>query len=164
MSCADLTWLLILHGFVGAVLSCALLLLRAFVCALLSARFCLRGFVLRAFVTAPKLINDEKINERLNDWTNDMNIIFHFCYTCSICQVPLTFPLLFSEWSNLSTIRVNISMQCDSKLRMKIIFQGVEVLRLLFNVFRRNSFVSNRNVEQRIGFEQTPDAQIGWDL
>ena len=44
MSCADLTWFLILRGFVGAVLSCALLLLRASVCALLSARFCLARF------------------------------------------------------------------------------------------------------------------------
>ena len=44
MSCADLTWFLILRGFVGAVLSCALLLLRASVCAVLSARFCLARF------------------------------------------------------------------------------------------------------------------------
>ena len=44
MSCADLTWFDILRGFVGALLSCALLLLRAFVCALLSARFCLARF------------------------------------------------------------------------------------------------------------------------
>ena len=44
MSCADLTWFKILRGFVGALLSCALLLLRAFVCALLSARFCLARF------------------------------------------------------------------------------------------------------------------------
>ena len=44
MSCANLTWFLILPGFVGAVLSFALLLLRASVCALLSARFCLARF------------------------------------------------------------------------------------------------------------------------
>ena len=44
MSCAELTWLLILRGFVGAFLSCALLFLRALVCALLSARFCLARF------------------------------------------------------------------------------------------------------------------------
>ena len=44
MSCADLTWFKILRGFVGSLLSCAVLLLRAFVCALLSARFCLARF------------------------------------------------------------------------------------------------------------------------
>ena len=44
MSCADLTWFKILRGFVGAHLSCALMLLRAFVCAVLSARFCLARF------------------------------------------------------------------------------------------------------------------------
>ena len=38
LSCAHLSWLLALRGFVGAVLS---------------ARFCRRAFVLRAFVTAP---------------------------------------------------------------------------------------------------------------
>ena len=44
LSCADLTGFLILRGFVGALLSCAVLLLRAAVRALLSARFCLARF------------------------------------------------------------------------------------------------------------------------
>jgi len=55
MSCADLTWFLILRGFVGAVLFCALLLLRASVCALLSARFCLARFCYGAVKSMWKL-------------------------------------------------------------------------------------------------------------
>ena len=55
MSCADLTWLFLLRGFVGAFLSSAHLLLRAFVCALLSARFCPARFCYGALPTNCRL-------------------------------------------------------------------------------------------------------------
>ena len=83
MSCADLTWFKILRGFVGALLSCALLLLRGFVCAVLSARFCLARFCYGAKLFIYNLYNI--YNHKIS--TNSVNLV-----SCSSSQC-LTFTL-----------------------------------------------------------------------